>query len=207
MISKVATAPIRLVSKKAADNLTKIDNKVINAADKVWTASGDLLHKVGKTIAKALGKNWKWIAVIVAIAITIYTMGAGATIMAHMISGMQALGHAIAAGAAAVGHAVGIGTGAAAGTGAAVGTGTTVAATGSTSWVMTAGKLALTAATALRNKAKVSDLSQAQAQAMLQTQDSGINLGVDDPQLRQALETRAQIPGLGIPTDANGNPS
>lgn len=215
-ISNIAVAPIRLVSKKAADNLQKVDNKVIDAADKVWTASGDLLHKAGGWVAKRLGKNWKWIAIVIAIAITIYTMGAGATIMAHMISGMEALGHAIAAGAAAVGHgittaatavghAVGIGTGAAAGTTAATGASASSGFLGMSAGTWT--KLALTAGKALvTQRAKVSDLSQAQAQAVLQAQDSGYDMGANDPQLRQALETRAQIPGLGIPTDAYGNP-
>ncbi|MBS1766002.1 MAG: hypothetical protein JST05_01170 [Acidobacteria bacterium] len=212
-ISKIASAPVRLISKKAADNMEKLDNKVIEAADKVWTASGDLLHKVGNKIAKALGKNWKWIAIIVAIAITIYSMGAGATIAAHLISGMEALGHAIAAGAAAVGHAVvsagtalahavGFGSGAAVAT-----TGTTVAATSSSTWLATAGKLAMTAASALtQRKAKISDLSQAQAMAMVQAHDQGYNMGLEDPQMQDAILKRASIPGVGIPTDANGNP-
>src|SRR5690242_20335635 len=61
-ISNIAVAPIKLVSKKAAANLQKIDNKVIDFNDKIWTKTGDLLHKIGHKI----GKNWKWIAIIVA---------------------------------------------------------------------------------------------------------------------------------------------
>lgn len=229
-VSRIATAPIKLISPKLASNLQKIDNKVIDTADKIATKINDAAKSVGKRIAKALGKNWKWIAVVVAIAITIYSMGAGATIAAHMISGMQALGHAIAAGAAAVGHAVGIGTaatgatatGAAASAGAALGTGAAAGAAGASAvgvsaaagglsastagWLATAGKLAVTAAKALaQQKAKVSDLSQQQAQALLEAHAAGYNMGLTD-QLQQALETRAAIPGAGIPTDAQGNP-
>lgn len=219
VVSNIAVAPIKLVSKKAAANIQKIDNKVIDFNDKIWSKTGDLLHKIGHKI----GKNWKWIAIIVAIAVTIYTMGAGATIMAHMISGMQALGHAVAGavglggGAAAAGGAsatataasIGAAAGGAAAGGVAVGAGT-AAAVGGTSLatsISTWGGLALSAAKALVNqKAKVSDLSQQQAQAMLQAQDNGIEMGANDPELRKALELRAQIQGAGIPTDANGNP-
>ncbi|HZU52930.1 MAG TPA: hypothetical protein VFF77_03485, partial [Holophagaceae bacterium] len=203
VISNIAVAPIKLVSKKAAANLQKVDNKVIDAVDAIHTKVGDVLHKIGHKI----GKNWKWIAIIAAIAITIYTMGAGATIAAHMISGMEALGHAIATGATAVAHAVGIGTGSAAATGGAAAAAGTTTAAASTSWIATGAKLALSAATALtQQKAKVSDLSQQQAQALLEAQQAGYGMGADDPQLQQALVLRAQIAGAGIPTDAQGNP-
>ncbi|HEU4951704.1 MAG TPA: hypothetical protein VFT46_07115 [Holophagaceae bacterium] len=217
-VTKVVRAPIKLISPKLASNMEKIDNKIIDNLDSIHTKINDAAKKLGKSVAKALGKNWKWIAVVAAIAITIYTMGSGATIAAHMLSGMQALGHAIATGAAAVGHAVASGAstvghflvgGSAAGAGAAGAAGASTAAgvgAASSGWIATAGKLALSAASALYNKAKVSDLSQAQAQAMLQAQEQGVNLGADDPQLQAALQQRAQIPGLGIPTDANGNP-
>jgi ElaB/YqjD/DUF883 family membrane-anchored ribosome-binding protein len=197
-ITSIARAPIKLISPKAADNLKKVDDKVLSVQDKVSTKINDAAHSVGHFVSK----NWKWIAVVVAIAITIYTMGAGATIAAHMISGMQALGAHIASGAATVWHAV-VGTSAATGTAAASGT---TAAAGSSGWLATTGKLALSAAQALQAKAKVSDLSQQQAQAMLDAQSAGYDLGASDPQLAAALMQRASIPGNGIPTDAQGNP-
>lgn len=196
VVSSIAVAPIKLVAPKLAAKLQAVDNKVIDAVDAIHTKVGDVLHKVGH----AIGKNWKWIAIIIAIAITIYTMGAGATIMAHMISGMQALGHAIAG-------AVGLGSGTAAAGASTAAAGAATATTATTSWIATGAKLALSAATALtQQKAKVSDLSQQQAQALLEAQQAGYEMGANDPQLQQALAMRAQIPGAGIPTDANGNP-
>ncbi|HEX9082948.1 MAG TPA: hypothetical protein VF768_11760 [Holophagaceae bacterium] len=193
-ITSVVRAPIKLISPKLADNLKKIDDKVLNVQDKVSTKINDTAHSVGKFISK----NWKWIAVVAAIAITIYTMGSGATIAAKMLSGMHALEAHVAAGASSAWHAV-VGTSAAT-------TGTATAAASGSSWLATTGKLALSAATALQNKAKVSDLSQQQAQAMLAAQAAGYDLGASDPQLQGALQQRAAIPGNGIPTDANGNP-
>jgi hypothetical protein len=210
-ITKIAVAPIKLVSPQLAANITKIDNKIISNVDSVATKVNDAAKSVGKFVQK----NWKWVLVVVAIAITIYSMGTGATIAAHMLSGMQVMGAHIAAGASTVWHAVVGGgvaasgasaaTGAAA-TGAAAGAATATAATSAAGWLATTGKLALTAATALYNKAKVSDLSQQQAQAMLQAQASGYDLGASDPQLQAALQQRAALAGAGIPTDANGQP-
>ena len=209
-VSKIAIAPIKLVSPKLASNLQKIDNKIISNVDSVATKVNDAAKSAGKFVAK----NWKWVVVVAAIAITIYTMGAGSTIAAHMLSGMQALGAHVAAGASTVWHAVVGGsavastgaTAATAATGAAAGAATATATTSAAGWLATTGKLALTAATALYNKAKVSDLSQQQAQAMLQAQASGYDLGAGDPQLQQALQTRAALEGAGVPTDANGQP-
>jgi ElaB/YqjD/DUF883 family membrane-anchored ribosome-binding protein len=192
-ITSIARAPIKLISPKLADNLKKVDDKVLKVQDKVSTKINDAAHSVGHFISK----NWKWIAVVAAIAITIYTMGTGATIAAKMVSGMHALEAHVASGAASAWHAV-VGTSTAA-------TGTTAAA-GSSSWMATTGKLALSAAQALQAKAKVSDLSQQQAQAMLDAQSAGYDLGASDPQLAAALMQRASIPGNGIPTDAQGNP-
>ena len=195
-ITSIARAPIKLISPKLADNLKKVDDKVLAVQDKVSTKINDTAHSVGKFVSK----NWKWIAVVAAIAITIYSMGAGATIASRMLSGLHALEAHVASGAASAWHAV-VGTGTAAtGTAAA---GTTAA---SSSWLSTTGKLALSAAQALQAKAKVADLSQQQAQAMLDAQSAGYDLGATDPQLAAALMQRASIPGNGIPTDAQGNP-
>ncbi|HJV40002.1 MAG TPA: hypothetical protein VJ549_00495 [Geothrix sp.] len=197
VVSKIAAAPIKLISPKLASNLQKIDNKVINAVDKVATKVNDAAKSVGKAVAK----NWKWIAIVAAIAITIYTMGAGSTIAAKMLSGMKVLaakvGIGTAATAATTGTSVATGVAAAAG-----GTSATATAVSSIGW----GKLAMSAGTALLAGAKVSALSQQQAQAVLEAQNAGVEMGASDAQLLQALQQRASIPGGGIPTDAQGNP-
>lgn len=191
-ITKVAVAPIKLVSPQLAKNITKLDNKVLDAADK--------LHTNINTWAK---KNTKWLIIIAAIAITIYTMGAGATIAAKMMSGMKALGAMFTGGSAAAGGAAAAGTSVASGV-AATAAGATTATTAATSigW----GKLAVSAATALIGGAKVSSLSQQQASAVIEAQNSGFDLGATDPQLLKALQSRAAIPGAGIPTDDQGRP-
>jgi hypothetical protein len=79
-IRKVALAPVRLVSKKLADNLERLDDKVV---DKV-----DQLHSGVNRFVK---RNLKWIIIAAAIAITIYTMGGGAGIAAKMMAGMAKL--------------------------------------------------------------------------------------------------------------------
>lgn len=199
-ITKVAVAPIKLVSPKLAANITKIDNKILDAADKLHT-----------NINNWAKKNSKWLIIVAAIAITIYTMGAGATIAAKMMSGMKALGAMVTGGSAAAGGAAAAST-AAATTTAATGIGTSVAtgvaatATGTTAASIGWGKLAASAASALLGGAKIAALSQQQASSVLQAQNAGYDLGASDPQLLQALQQRAAIPGPGIPTDANGNP-
>lgn len=195
-VSKVVTAPIKLISPKLASNLQKIDNKIINNVDSVATKVNEAAKSVGKFVAK----NWKWVAVVAAIAITIYSMGTGATIAAKMLSGTKLLGAKIAAGWSSV-----TGGGAAAST-AATTSATAASAAGTSGWLASTGKLALSAASALYGGAKVSSLSQQQAQAMLEAQSAGYDLGANDPQLQAALQQRAAIAGAGIPTDAQGNP-
>ncbi|WP_257303410.1 hypothetical protein [Geothrix campi] len=187
-VSKVALAPIKLVSPQLAKNLSKIDNKII---DKV-----DDLHTKINVWAK---KNSKWLIIVAAIAITIYTMGTGATIAAKMLSGMQAIGAKMAAAKAAVGSL--FTSGAAAGGATAATTATTAAGT---SWIATGAKLALAGSQLLVNGSKVSDLSAEQAAQMLEAQKQGYNLV--DPSLQPLLQQRVQLGGGPIQYDANGYP-
>lgn len=197
-VSKVVTAPIKLISPKLASNLQKIDNKIISNMDTVATKVNEAAKSVGRFVAK----NWKWVAVVAAIAITIYSMGSGATIAAKMLSGTKLLGAKIAGGWSAV---TGGGTAATATTAAST-TATAASAAGTSGWLATTGKLAMSAASALYGGAKVSSLSQQQAQAVLEAQSAGYDMGAGDPQLQAALQQRAAIAGAGIPTDAQGNP-
>lgn len=87
-VSKVALAPIKLVSPQLAKNLSKIDNKIINNIDSVQTKIDTAAKNAMKSVGRFVKKNWKWIVVAAAIAITIYTMGSGAGIAAKMMSGL-----------------------------------------------------------------------------------------------------------------------
>lgn len=197
-VSKVALAPIKLVSPQLAKNLSKIDNKIIDNIDSVQTKINVAAKKAGKDAGRFVKRNLKWIIIAAAIAITIYTMGAGATIAAKMISGMQAIGAKMVAAKAAVGTWF-TGGGVAAGA-----TGTTATVAGS-SWLATGAKVALAGAQMLVNGKKVSDLSADQAQQMLAAQNEGYDLV--DPALAPLLQQRVSLGGNGpIQFDANGQP-
>lgn len=90
-IKKVALAPIKWVSPKLAHNLDHLDNRVQETGE-----------KIKDSVVKWVRKNFKWVAIVVAIAITIYSMGAGAGIAAHLLSGIHAMGSSISAAIASV---------------------------------------------------------------------------------------------------------
>lgn len=97
-VSKVALAPIKLVSPKLAENLSKIDNKIIDNIDSVHTKINVAAKKAASDVGRFVKKNWKWIVVAAAIAITIYSMGSGAGIAAKMMSGLAKVkGYALSA--------------------------------------------------------------------------------------------------------------
>lgn len=193
-VTKIARAPIKLIAPKLAKSMEKIDNKIINKIDSVHTSVN--------VWAK---KHSTFLIIVAAIAITIYTMGAGATIAAKMLSGMQAIAAKTVAAKAAVG-AWFTGGGAAAGAAgtAATGVGTTATVAGS-SWLATGAKVALAGAQMLMNGKKVSDLSADQAQQMLAAQNEGYDMV--DPALAPLLRQRVSLGGNGpIQFDANGQP-
>ncbi|MDP1832628.1 MAG: hypothetical protein Q8K67_11260 [Geothrix sp.] len=97
-ITKIARAPIKLVAPKLAKKLEKIDNKIIDNVDSVHTKINVAAKKAGKSVGKFVKKNWKWIIVAAAIAITIYSMGSGSTIAAKMMSGLTKVKGYIATG-------------------------------------------------------------------------------------------------------------
>lgn len=83
-VTKVARAPIKLISPRLAKNLEKIDNKIIDNADAALTK----VNKAAQSVGKFAKRNMKWIVIAAAVAITIYTMGSGSTIAAKMMSGL-----------------------------------------------------------------------------------------------------------------------
>lgn len=87
-VTKVLRAPIKLISPKLAKNMEKIDNKILDNVDSVATKINVAAKKAAKDVGKFVKKNWKWIVVAAAVAITIYTMGSGSTIAAKMMSGL-----------------------------------------------------------------------------------------------------------------------
>ena len=85
--------------KKAARPLVKVHQAHWKPTKKV------LKHVPGfKGVYKFYKKNWKWIAVAVAVVITIYSMGAASPILAYLKAGMVACkAAAVTAGKAVVG--------------------------------------------------------------------------------------------------------
>jgi len=195
-VSKVALAPIKLVSPKLASNLAKIDNKVIDTTDRIHTSVN--------TWAK---KHSTFLIIVAAIAITIYTMGAGASIAAKMLSGMKAIGAKLGVGAAASAATSGsaaTGVSAMATGVSSVAAGTTAVSASGASWLAVGAKVALQGAKLLVNGKKVSDLSSDQAAQMLEAQKQGYNLV--DPSLQPLLQQRAALVGGPIQFDSNGQP-
>lgn len=96
-VTSIARAPIKLVSPQLAKNLEKIDNKIIDNLDSVHTKINDAAKSVGKSVQKFVAKNWKWIVVAAAVALTIYSMGSGSTVAAKMMSGLAKIKTYVAA--------------------------------------------------------------------------------------------------------------
>lgn len=96
-VTKIARAPIKLVSPQLAKNLEKIDNKIIDNLDSVHTKINEAAKRAGKGVQKFVKKNWKWIVVAAAVAVTIYSMGSGSTIAAKMMSGLAKIKTYVAA--------------------------------------------------------------------------------------------------------------
>lgn len=87
-VTKIARAPIKLISPKLAKNMEKIDNKIIDNIDSVHTKINVAAKKAATDVGRFVKKNWKWIVVAAAVAITIYSMGSGSGIAAKMMSGL-----------------------------------------------------------------------------------------------------------------------
>lgn len=79
-VSKVVHAPLKVIAPSLGKKLEALDNKVINKIDDIHT-----------DINKFFKRNWKWVLVAAAIVLTIYTMGAGSTLVAKMASGYAKL--------------------------------------------------------------------------------------------------------------------
>lgn len=106
-VTKITLAPLKKVAPKVAAKIQRLDDKFIDKVDAIHTK----IHNKVK-------KHWKTIVIVVAaVAITVYSMGAGATIAAKMLSGLKALGAAAGKAAMAVKGAVVGGGGGGAGAG------------------------------------------------------------------------------------------
>lgn len=97
-VTKVARAPIKLISPQLARNMEKIDNKIIDNLDSVHTKINVAAKKAASDVGRFVKKNWKWIVVAAAVALTIYSMGSGTGIAAKMMSGLAKVkGYALSA--------------------------------------------------------------------------------------------------------------
>lgn len=184
-INRIAAKPLGLISKRLEKNVVKIGDKLADNADSLHTKINTAAKKAGKSIKKFVKKNLKWIVIAAAIAITIYSMGSGATIAAKMISGCKAIAAKVGSvftgsAAAGSGGATVATTGATtAATTAASTAATTTASTSLTSGIMgklgsSALSLALTAGTKLVGGSKCSELSEEERLAYGEAADAGI---------------------------------
>ena len=121
-VRSVALAPIKAVTPNIAKKIEAVDEKLVKIADDIHTKVNNFAKK-----------HWKVLAIIAIIVITIYTMGAGATIAAKLLAGCKAIAAKVGFGAAASSAGAGAGAGTAVATGVAttgaVTTGATVAET------------------------------------------------------------------------------
>jgi|GEM_PF-5050091 len=198
-IGRIAAKPVGLISKKLEKNLVKISDKAADNLNSVATK----INKGAQSVGKWAKKNWKVLAIVAAIAITIYSMGSGAGIAAKLLSGCKVIaakaGSLFVAKGAAVGAATAGTTAATAGTAAVAATAATSAGIGVTGWA-TIASTAMAGATKLLEAKKVSELSAEEAQAMQFAQSQGVELMT--PELQALIAKRAALGNV----DANGNP-
>lgn len=180
-INRIAAKPLGLISKQLEKNVVKIGDKLADNADSLHTKINKEAQRAGKNIQKFVKKNLKWIIIAAAIAITIYSMGSGASLAAKMLSGCKAIAAKVGTvftGSAASGGAATAGatTAAAATTATTAAVSTTAATTaglGTGFWATTA-PLALQVGSKLLGGAKCSDLSQEERLAYGEAADAGL---------------------------------